>query len=354
MPEAAELFERVVSRHPSDVAAHEAFGVALVSRAASEGDAEKARADRLYARRELLRARELGDTSDLCQILLAQIPETGEVGPLSERPEVDTALQAGEAAFAKADWQAAIAAYSRAWDLGHSSRAALYLGDTYFGMKEMDHAGEWFAKAIEVEPNVETPYRYWGDALMAQGKIREARAKYIEGIVADPYETASLAGLRKWLIANNLSWKKIPIALPPAPSVGKDGKTTISVDGAMLEKPDASAAWLVYSAERAQWQKDEFVKKFPQEKTYRHSLTEEVVALTEVVLVYRELAAGEASKRDPALELLAKFRDEDLLESFVLLTHADAGIVRDYAPYRDTHRDKLIVFLDRYLVPPAP
>ncbi|MEJ7616397.1 MAG: hypothetical protein WKF30_05370 [Pyrinomonadaceae bacterium] len=31
-------------------------------------------------------------------------------------------------------------------------------------------AGEWFAQAIAINQDRETAYRYWGDALMAQGK----------------------------------------------------------------------------------------------------------------------------------------------------------------------------------------
>ena len=101
MPEAANLLEKVVAKHPTDVAAQEALGAALVGRAETQTDAEKARADRLSARRALLHAKELGDTSDLCRILLAQIPETGESAPLAAKPEVHAALKLGEAAFAK-------------------------------------------------------------------------------------------------------------------------------------------------------------------------------------------------------------------------------------------------------------
>jgi hypothetical protein len=126
MPAAADLLEKFVAQHPFDVAAQEAFGVALVGRAETQTDAEKARADRLSARRALLRARDLGDTSDLCRILLAQIPETGEPAPLATKPEVDAALKVGEAAFAKGAWQEAIAAYTSAWDFDHNWRAALF------------------------------------------------------------------------------------------------------------------------------------------------------------------------------------------------------------------------------------
>jgi tetratricopeptide (TPR) repeat protein len=353
MPEAAALLEKVVARDPTDVAAHEALGVALVSRAATESSPEKAQADRLYGRKELLRATELGDKSDLCRILLAQVPESGEVPALSEKADVNSLLQAGEAAFAAADWQKALAAYSDAWDRDHTGTAALYVGDTYFSLKDMDRAGEWYAKAIELEPNRETAYRYWGDALMAQGKMKEARAKYIDGVVADPYEATSVAGLRKWLTKNKLEFKKLPITLPPGPSVGKDGKTTINVDASMLDKSDVAAAWLAYSAVRGQWQEGQFLKTFPQEISYRHSLAEEVAALGSVVLVYRELTGEKARKKDASLELLEKFTDDGLVEPFVLLAHADAGIAKDYSAYRDAHREKLATFLDQYLVPSA-
>ena len=354
MPEAANLLEKVVAKHPTDVAAQEAFGAALLSRAETQTDAEQARADRLSARRALLHAKELGDTSDLCRILLAQIPETGESAPLAAKPEVDAALKLGEAAFAKGAWQDAIAAYSSAWDLDHNWRAALFLGDTYYAMQDIQRAGEWFAKAIALEPDREQAYRYWGDALLAQGMMKEARIKYIEGIVADPYSAASMSGLRKWLNKNNLAWKKISITLPQGPSVDENGKSSINVDASMLAKPDAGAAWIGYSAMRATFRKDQYPKVFPEAKTYRHSLAEEEYALASVVLIYRETSKNKPKSKDPSLELLAKFEEEEMLAPFVLLMHADEGIAEDYSAYREAHRDKLIAFLDRYLVPPAP
>jgi tetratricopeptide (TPR) repeat protein len=354
MPEAADLLEKFVAKHPTDVAAQEAFGVALVGRAETQTDAEKARADRLAARRALLRAKELGDTSDLCRILLAQIPETGEPTLLATKPEVDAALKVGEAAFAKGSWQEAIAAYTAAWDLDHNWRAALYLGDTYYATQEMQRAGEWFTRAIELEPDREQAYRYWGDALLKQGKMKEARLKYIGGVIAEPYNAASLAGLRKWLTQNKLALKKISITLPPGPLVDESGKTSINIDASMLAKPDAGVAWIGYSTMRATFRKDQFPKIFPQATTYRHSLAEEEYALSSVVLIYRETSKNKPKSKDPSLDLLAKFEEEEMLAPFVLLTHADEGIAEDYNAYRAAHRDRLIAFLDRYLVPPAP
>ncbi len=86
-PEAVPLPETVIARYPTDVGAHEASGAALVSLAATEGDSTKAKAARLYARRELLRAKELGDTSDLSRILLAEIPENGRWSSFPRSPK---------------------------------------------------------------------------------------------------------------------------------------------------------------------------------------------------------------------------------------------------------------------------
>jgi tetratricopeptide (TPR) repeat protein len=349
LPEAVPLLENVITRFPTDVAAHEALGVALVSLATTETDAAKATADRLYARRELQRAKELGDTSDLSRILLAEIPENGEVRQLSANPGADAALREGEAAFARANWPAAVTAYSRAWSLDpNRPAAALYLGDTYFNMKDMDRAGEWFAKAVRVAPNQETAYRYWGDALLAQHKMREARAKYIEGIAADPYRSTSLAGVHKWLSQNSLAFKKAPVALPLGPQSGANGQTTIAVD------PNAGPAWMMYSLERTAWRQRKFSLEFPDQKSYRHTLKEETSALQMVIHAYQELSSKDPSKRDESLERLVKLGDEGMLEPFVLLAHADAQLAQDYAAYRDAHHDKLIGYLDEYVVPPAP
>jgi hypothetical protein len=45
-------------------------------------------------------------------------------------------------------------------------------------------------------------------------------------------------------------------------------------------------------------------------------------------------------------------RQSNLL--FVLLMHPDQEIARDYEAYQAAHRDKLMEFLDKYLVPEAP
>ena len=103
LPEAAALLEKVVAKYPEDMVAHEAFGASLLSRAATWIDPAKRKADRVHARAELLRAKELGDNSDLCKTLLAAIPEDGSEDAFSQNQEVEAAMQRAEAAFARGE-----------------------------------------------------------------------------------------------------------------------------------------------------------------------------------------------------------------------------------------------------------
>jgi len=356
LPEAAALLEKVVAKYPEDVVAHEALGSSLLSRAATWNDPERRKADRVHARAELLRAKELGDTSDLCKTLLAALPEDGSEDAFSQNQEVQAAMQRGEAAFARGEFEDAIAGYLQALALDPKLYyAALDIGDSYFRLKKTDQAGEWFTKAIQIEPNEETAYRYWGDALMADGQMKEARAKLIEGLVANPYRQTSWNGLNNWISQNHVSYKEISIKLPQAPTVDAKGGTTITVDPATLGKNDGGEAWMTYPMERTLWHNEKFAKEFPKEKTYRHSLKEEVSALSLVATVFEESQQKKKLENpDPSLVLLSKMKDEGMLESFVLLLHPDAGVTQDYAAYRAVNRDKLIQFVDEYVLPPTP
>lgn len=356
LPEAAELWEKVLARYPRDTVAHEALGASLLSRADTQADPEARKADRKRARAELLRAQELGDHSDLCKALLAGIPEDGSDATFSNDKEVQAAMARGEAAFAKAEWDEAIKQYSHAFELDPKLYlAAVDIGDTYFRLKKMDTAGEWFQKAIQIAPNEEVAYRYWADALMADGKMKEAREKFIQGLVAFPYAKTSWAGLNGWLTRNRLAYNKISIKVPQGPTTGPKGETNITIDAGSLGKNDGGEAWLMYSMERALWKNEKFAKEFPGEKTYRHTLKEEADALSMAATVFAENQRRKKAKDpDPGLVMLAKLKADGMLEPYILLVRPDNDIARDYAAYLAAHRDKLIQFVDQYVVPPAP
>ena len=121
----------------------------------------------------------MGDNSNLLRVVLESSP--GTAPKFSDRKEVDDVMREGESAFSKGDFKGALAAYERVLNLDPNNyEAALFSGDVYYKQKQMDTAGQWFARAISINPDRETAYRYWGDALMGDSKVDEARAKFVE------------------------------------------------------------------------------------------------------------------------------------------------------------------------------
>ncbi len=355
MEDALPLLEELTIAYPKDAGVREALGGALLAHAANLSDPVARRQTRLRARQAFLQAQALGNNSNYVMVELEGIPEDGSETPFSTRKDVDEAMRGAEAAYGRGDFAAALAGYAQVLKLDpRNYHAALFIGDVYYAQKDYDNSYPWFAKAVEIDPDQETAYRYWGDALYATGHNAEARGKYIEAIVASPYQRTSWVGLLQWAQRNRVALAQPKIESPNAMATTGD-KTSITIDASILGKNDGSESWLTYEISRTNWREHEFQKQFPNEKEYRHSLAEEAHALGVVADVASEEVASKKivnAQLNPQLATLIKLKTEGLLESYILLARADQGIAQDYAAYRKDHRDKLIQYMNEFVVPP--
>jgi tetratricopeptide (TPR) repeat protein len=351
--EAIPILERLNAASPDDVVVLERLAQALMSYVVTLPDAAKRREVALRARKLILRARELGDNSNVAQLLINSIPPDGNLalGSFSNRKEADDALLQGDQAFARGDFAVAIEGYKRALKLDPNLyQAPLFLGDVYYKMNQPDEAGKWYEAAIKMYPDRETAYRYWADVRVKTGKMAEARALLIDAIIAEPYNRSPWTGLGQW--ANAARVKVAPPQIPiPDFKTGEAGHSTVTLD----PSGEGSEAWITYIGVRATWANGkQFRLEYPGEKEYRHSLREETDALKTVVLtVSASLKEGKIKKLQPGLEALVKLADNGLLESYVLLTRPDRGIAQDYEAYRAEHREKLREYLSKFVVPEA-
>lgn len=359
MVEAMPLYEKLAAEYPNDAGVLERWGSATLSSAQTIADPEARKKARLRARSIFLKAKELGDNSNLLQTVLASIPEDGSIGAFSDRKEVDQAMQAAEADFVRGNLDQAREGYIHALLLDPNLyAAALFAGDSYFKQKQPGSAGEWFARAIQIDPNRETAHRYWGDALLSMGKADQARTEFIRAVIAEPYNRNSWMGLGQW--ADHEHVKLTILHLEDKSAITTAGaNTTITLDSSLLgnKKDDPTlGAWIVYGGSRALW-REKFQKEFPHEASYRHSLQEESDSLHTMVSTIsrrQKSQAGAEPELDSSLALLVKIDQAGMLDSFVLLNRADAGIAQDYSAYRAAHRDRLDRYMDEFVVPKTP
>ena len=351
--EAMPLLARLSGVNPSDYVVRDHWAYCILEYSKTLADPEQRKAARLRARSLGLEAQKQGDHSELVETLLS-IPEDGSDAKFSDRRDVDEAMRAAEADRARGALDKAREGYLRVLQLDPKNyEATTYVGDVYFSERAYNRAGEWFARAIQINPNRETAYRFWADALAMAGKNTEAREKYIDAVIAEPYNRQPWVALRQW--ADRIKQPFNAILLQNKSTVKTEDaadKTTLDEHSLSAGNPE-TAAWNAYTATRHAWQKAKFKKEFPGEDTYRRSLKEEAEALDALVGVLAPDATSEkkAAKLDPSLLALVEIDRAGLLEPFVLLNRADREIARDYPAYRDGHRDKLFRYMDEYVLP---
>jgi tetratricopeptide (TPR) repeat protein len=343
---ALPLFEDLHLLRPESNVFRERLAVCLLARAATEAPSE-ATQTRERAKKLLLEAKAAGDTSSLLEVLLEKLSPPS-VAVMQKSPGAELMLK-GEKAFTNGNLKKALAFYKEAAEADPKLyEAALFAGDTEFKMKDYDEAGTWYAKAIAINPDRETAYRYWGDALMQKGEQKTARSRFVDAVIAEPYTKASWVGLQQWANASNARLASPPITLPKQAVPDEKGNVNVTIDAAKAGDP-ASGAWLVYSTQSMMWRSTEFKKHYPNETVYRHSLAEAAESLRSVIAVVKEQKIPE-DKLDATLKSLLALDKDGMLECWIVLNGADQGIVQDYAAYRATHRALLCAYIDKYVI----
>ncbi len=356
MTEAAPILEKLHASKPDDAVVLELLSYTIFANAAVEKDAEKRKKELLRARSLAERAKELGRNTQLVRLLLEQIPADGNVPTLAaseKRSPAEEALMEGEAAFAKGELERAIEHYERALKIEPKLyEAPLFIGDAYHKMGKNDKAYESYERAVAIDPDRDTAYRYWGNVLMREDKLKEAKEKLIEGVIAAPYTRLPWQFLENWAERNQIQLGH-PLIDIPTSSVQKKDDKNINIVVNPSDKVDTIAVWMVYSIARAAWMTGtRFSEEFPNEKQYRHSLREESSALRFTAeSVQNQLKEGKLKEisLDVSIANLLKLHREGLIEAYVLLAMPDAGIAHDYAEYRKNNRDKLRRYLNEFV-----
>jgi tetratricopeptide (TPR) repeat protein len=351
--DAMPLLEKLSSLNPNDYVVKEHYAYCMLEYSATLRDPEARKKARQQARALGLEAQKQGDQSDLLQTLVA-IPEDGSETKFSERADVNEGMKAAEADFARGDLDKAREGYQHVLELDPKNyEATLFVGDVYFKQRAYNSANEWFGKAVQINADRETAYRYWGDSLAMVGKNDEAREQYIKAVIAEPYTRSSWVALRQWCDRTRQPFNAILLQNKSSAKPAGNATATALDEHALDQSNPETAGWNAYNAARATWQQGKFKTAYPKETTYRRSMKEEADALEAMVKVLAPEATSEAKakKLDPTLLQLIQIDHEGLLEPFVFLNRADPEIAQDYPAYRAEHRDKLYRYMNEFVLP---
>ena len=350
--EALPILEKIATLQPNDGETQFFLGFALIGQATNTKDDAARKALRVRGRNAFLKAKSLGFTEPRLEAMIQSLPEDGsDHEGFSSDSKADELMKEGEALFSQGKKDEALKKYQEALALDPKLyHAALFSGDIYLQKQDYAQAETWYQKAIAIDPDKETAYRYSATPLMKQRKFDEARDRYIEAFITEPYNRFAQAGLIQWGEATRTTLAHPTIDIPTNVTFDEKGDAKINLDaGALLGgKNDGSFAWISYGATRSAWRKERFAKTFPNEKTYRHSLAEEVDALRSVLSIAK--TDKTIKSLSPSLTKLKKLDEQGLLEAFILITRPDDGIAEDYPAFLKQNRDKLRRYVLEYVI----
>lgn len=350
--EALPLLEKLLLVEPNNPEMHFYIGFALIAQANNTKDVAVRKSLRIRARTAFIKSKELGIKQPAVDALIQSMPPDGSEGrAFSENAEANKLMVEAEAVFSQGKLDDALRSYQKALQLDPKLyEAALFSGDMYTQKGDDLQSEIWYQKAIAIDPNRETAYRYSATPLMRKGKHDQARDRYVEAYISEPYNRFSVAGLTQWAQVTNTKLAHPEIHIPTNVTFDENGaaKIDLSANALLGDKGDGSFAWKSYGVTRSTWRKEMFAKTFPDEKTYRHSLAEEADALRSVLAI----ASGDKKVKNlnPSLAKLRKLNDEGLLEAYILLARTDQGIRGDHPVYLRHNRDKLRRYVAEYIL----
>lgn len=346
--EAVPHFEIVVKAMPNEAKIRFLYGFCLLAKSKQVSDTAEAKKLSGKALEQFKEAKKLGlnePTNDSLIAILSGQPSSGTGGSLnySANPQAEKLMIDAESLFAQSKYDEAIKLFEQALLVDSKIyMAGTSGGDSYVAKGDWENAEKWYQKAIAIDPNRETAYRYSATPFMKQKKYDLARDRYIEAYIVEPYSSMSSRGINQWaqVTGKNLGHPDVAI-----PEFTFDNKGKAIPKSPIIVNDTAMSPWLTYFTIRESWRNEKFSKAFPKEQQYRHTLLEEVESLRAVVK-----AAQDQKSPNKQFEILDRLDKEGLLEAFILLAAADEGTSLDHSEYLKNNRPKLRQYVSNYVI----
>ena len=244
--EALPILEKIAAAEPNDGETQFFLAFALLGQATNTKDDAARKALRVRARQAFVKAKALNYDEPKIDAMILGLPEDGSDSPgFTSNAKANQLMEEGEALFSQGKPDEALKKYQEALELDPKLySAALFSGDIYLQKGDYAKAETWYQKAIAIDPDKETAYRYSATPLMKQHKTDEARDRYIEAFIVEPYDRFARGGLIQWAQATHTSLAHPEIAVPTNVTFDDKGNAKMNLDASVLlgGKEDGSFA----------------------------------------------------------------------------------------------------------------
>ncbi len=278
----------------------------------------------------------------------------GKLNPRPKTPEAEGLLSQAEAFLVGGETQKAIEALKQVINLEATyAPAYAHLGELYFGAKEYDEALKFSREAADRDPDDPVGFLLVARSYAMLGEGEEAMGNLILSLKADPGYPPTWQ-LMTQLDIGGAGVEHMALYFP---------KSVLSVIDQEIEEPTdedlqqvsevTRPAWKAYINTKVRWRKFTFQRRNPQFKVYRYTFREELTAITDMLVIWKEVRASTPEAEDLLLDLWLEASQAGALDAAVFVDLFMEQFRHDFTMWKLENPDKFEEYFYKFALPRA-
>jgi tetratricopeptide (TPR) repeat protein len=274
--------------------------------------------------------------------------------PRPKNPEAEGFLSQAEDFLVGGEPEKAIEALKQVINLEATyAPAYAHLGELYFGAREYDEALRFSKAAAERDPNDPVGFLLVARSYAMMGEGEEAMGNLILSLKADPGYPPTWQLITQ-LDIGGAGVEHMALHFPKPVLWVIDQEIEEPTDEDLQQISEVTRpSWKAYINTKVRWRKFTFQRRNPQFKVYRYTFREELTAITDMLVIWKETRASNPEAEDLLLDQWLEASQAGALDAAVFVDLFMEQFRHDFTMWKLENPDKFEEYFYKFLLPRA-
>ena len=276
------------------------------------------------------------------------------LNPRPKDTEAEKLLRQAEDFLVGGETQKAVEALKQVINLEATyAQAYAHLGEIYFGEREYDEALRLSKAAAERDPNDPVGFLLLARTHAMLGEGEEALGNLILSLKADPSYPPTWQ-LMTQLDLGGAKVEHMALHFPKQVLWVIDQEIEEPTDEDLQQVREMTRpAWKAYISAKVRWRKLTFQRRNPQFKVYRYTFREELTAITDMLVIWKEIRASNPEAEDLLLDQWLEASQAGALDAAVFVDLFLEQFRHDFTMWKLENPDKFEEYFYKFVLPRA-
>lgn len=276
------------------------------------------------------------------------------LNPRPKKPEAEQSLMQAEDFLVAGETQKAVEALHQVIHLEATyAPAYAHLGEIYFGAGEYDEALKFSEAAAERDPDDPVGFLLLARTHAMLGEGEEALGNLILSLKADPSYPPTWQ-LMTQLDLGGAKVEHMALHFPKPVLWVIDQQIEEPTDEDLQEVREVTRpAWKTYINTKVRWRTLTFQRRNPQFKVYRYTFREELTAITDMLVIWKEVKASTPEVEDLLLDQWLEASQASALDAALFVDIFLEQFRHDFTMWKRENPDKFEEYFYKFVLPRA-